>query len=137
MNTTSNNGLLIADHPNALRVMQAEIAAGQGDIAALQAVHAERMVVHYSPLGGDTIGRDALYTQNKIMFERGEGTLKLTPYHVVGNDDTVLVVAKVTGQRDDKILDQVVLEVWRMEAGQCVEVWDYFSDQPSWNEFWQ
>jgi predicted SnoaL-like aldol condensation-catalyzing enzyme len=101
----------------------------------LKAVHAEEMVVHNSPLGGDAVGRDALYEQNKVMFEKS-ASLNLTPYHVIANDDTVIVVANVTGVRRDVRLNQVVLEIWRMENNQCVEVWDHFSDQKAWDEFW-
>ena len=52
MTTLLSAGLLTAEHPNAVRVKRSEIAAGQGDISALRAVHAEAMVVHNSPLGG-------------------------------------------------------------------------------------
>jgi hypothetical protein len=129
--------MLTAEHPNAVRVKRAEIAAGQGDISALQAVHAKSMVVHNSPLGGDAVGRQALYDQNTIMFQKAGSTLRLVPYHVVANDESVLVVAWVTGQRGGKVLDQVVLEVWRMAGTECVEVWNHFSDQPAWVRFWQ
>jgi hypothetical protein len=71
------------------------------------------------------------------MFEKAGGTLRLVPYHVVANDESVLVVARVTGQRAGKVLDQVVLEVWRMAGTECVEVWNHFSDQPAWVRFWQ
>jgi ketosteroid isomerase-like protein len=137
MTTLLSAGLLTAEHLIAVRVKRAEIAAGQGDISALQAVHAETMVVHNSPLRGDAVGRQALYDQNKIMFQNAGGTLRLVPYHVVANDESVLVVARVTGQRAGKVLDQVVLEIWRMSDGKCVEVRDHFSDQPAWDHFWQ
>jgi hypothetical protein len=68
MTTLLSAGLLTVEHPNAVRVKRAEIAAGQGDISALRAVHAEAMVVHNSPLGGDAVGHQALYDQNTIMF---------------------------------------------------------------------
>ena len=71
------------------------------------------------------------------MFEKAGGTLRLVPYHVVANDESVLVMARVTGEQAGRVLDQVVLEVWRMDGIQCVEVWDHFSDQPAWDRFWQ
>jgi len=128
---------LTAEHPNAIAVRQAEVAAGQGNIDALRLVHAEDMVVHNSPFNGDAVGREALYQQNTVMFDKTAGSLKLEPYHVIANDNTVLVTGKVTAQRLGQTLDQVVLEVWRMEQGQCVEVWDYFSNQQAWDKFWQ
>jgi hypothetical protein len=48
----------------------------------------------------------------------------------------VIVVANVTGVWRDVRLNQVVLEIWRMENNQCVEVWDHFSDQKAWDELW-
>jgi hypothetical protein len=137
MTNLPNAQLLTGEHPNAVRVKQAELAAGGGDISALQAVHAQNMVVHNSPLGGDAVGRKALYDQNTIMFEKAGGTLRLVPYQVVANDESVIVVAGVSGQREGKVLDQVVLEIWRMDGKECVEVWNYFSDQPAWDRFWQ
>jgi hypothetical protein len=31
---------------------------------------------------------------------------------------------------------QLVAETWRFAGGVCAEVWDHFTDEKAWNDFW-
>ena len=133
-------GVLTPEHPNAVAVRAAVEAGGRGDLAAMHKTKSAAMIVHpsggTSPIGAGAKNRDELDAQDAKMFELSNKTLAGVPLYVVGNDEQVIVALHATAERDGKTLDAVMLQVWRMENGICVEAWNYFNDQKAWDEFW-
>ncbi len=81
-----------------------------------------------SPIAGEWRSRDALAAAVRSLGERAGDTICIAP-HVVAPDACAINVQRVTARRPDgRALDTVLTEVWRLQGGICVELWDHFED---------
>ncbi|MBD2100179.1 nuclear transport factor 2 family protein [Leptolyngbya sp. FACHB-261] len=129
------------DHPNAIRIRQAKECVVPGkDIDPMFAVQAPDMIAHIpgtSLIAGEWRSRDALAAAVRSLGALAGGTLYLTA-NVVATDDFAINVQRLTGRREDgRSLNTVLTEVWRMQDGVCVEIWDHFQDLDAWDAFWR
>jgi ketosteroid isomerase-like protein len=129
------------DHPNAARILAAKHAVTPGrDLDPMFAVQAPDMLAHIpgtSPIAGEWRSRDALAAAVRSLGERAGDTIRIAP-HVVATDAFAINVQRVTARRPDgRSLDTVLTEVWRLQSGVCVELWDHFEDLGAWDAFWR
>jgi ketosteroid isomerase-like protein len=129
------------DHPNAARILAAKHGVTPGrDLDPMFAVQAPDMVAHIpgtSPIAGEWHSRDALAAAVRSLGERAGDTIRIAP-HVVATDAFAINVQRVTARRPDgRALDTVLTEVWRLQDGVCVELWDHFEDLGAWDAFWR
>ncbi len=127
-------------HPNALRIMAAKEAVTPGaDMEPMASVQHQHMLAHIpgnSPIAGEWHDRDALMAAVLHLGRLAEGTLQIFPY-VLATDQFAFNYQRITARRKGRVLDQVLLEVWRLEEGKCIELWDHFQDLEAWDAFWQ
>ena len=129
------------DHPNAARILAAKHGVTPGrDLDPMFAVQAPDMVAHIpgtSPIAGEWRSRDALAAAVRGLGERAGDTIRIAP-HVAATDAFAIDVQRVTARRPDgRALDTVLTEVWRLQSGVCVELWDHFEDLGAWDAFWR
>lgn len=129
-----------ATHPNAIRITAAKQAVTPGkDITPMRSVEHPGLIAHIpgrSPIGGTWQGRDQLMAAVQQLGALAEGTLQIEP-NVVATDHFAINSQRVTASRKGRQLNQILLEVWRLENGVGVEIWDHFEDQEAWDAFWQ
>jgi ketosteroid isomerase-like protein len=134
-----SNNLISIHHPNVDRVKQAlALAVDTQNWHLLREVLAEDMTAHVpgqGPSSGQWDRDEWLGCLSRLAAARGE-QVTITPTYVAGNNDMVMLFNKVTAQRNGRQHVQIVAETWRFAGGRCVEVWDHFTDENAWNEFW-
>jgi hypothetical protein len=134
-----SSNLISIHHPNVDRVKKALALAGEtGDWHLLREMMARELTAHV-PGNGPNAGqwpRDEWLSElSRLAADPGE-RITITPTYVAGNDDLVMLFNRVTAQRNGLRHVQMVAETWRFAGGQCVEVWDHYTDERAWNEFW-
>ena len=134
-----SNNLISIHHPNVDRVKQALALAGDTqDWHLLRDLLADDMTAHVpgtGPNAGQWPRDEWLECLSRLAAPLDEGVM-ITPTYVAGNNDMVMLFNKVTARRDGRQHVQIVAETWRFSNGQCVEVWNHFTDEKAWNEFW-
>jgi hypothetical protein len=132
--------LLSADHPNAIRIMAAKGAVTPGiDINPMASVEHENLIAHIpgnSPIGGEWTNRDELMSAVRRLGELAGGTLKIYP-NVVATEGFAINSQRIRATRNGRTLNQLLIEVWRLEDGKGVEIWDHFENLEEWDLFWQ
>lgn len=134
-----NQDLLSASHPNALRIMAAKKAVVPGvNINPMASVEHQNLIAHIpgkSPIGGEWTNRDELMNAVRQLGELAE-TIRIEP-NVVATDQFAVNTQRIVATRNGRTLDQVLVEVWRLEDGKGIEIWDHFENLAEWDSFWQ
>ena len=70
------------------------------------------------------------------MAERSGGTFRADVHDVLGDDEHVVGLLRVSAQRDGRSLDMPVVHVWHVREGKLAELWIHPQDQYAIDEFW-
>ena len=89
----------------------------------------------HSPLAGTYTGTDAVFGFFGKLLEVTDGTFQLDVHDVVANDDHVIVLARGTARRGDKVLDQDSVHVWHIRDGRALAFEGYDQDEAAGDEF--
>jgi uncharacterized protein len=126
-------------HPNEELAQKGYAAFAQGDMAALNELFADEIVWHVggrSSLAGDYTGKDQVFGFFARTMEMTGGTFRLDIHDLLADDEHVVALAHVTGQREGKSLDDNSVQVLHVKDGKVTESWFHPGDQYAADEFW-
>lgn len=133
------NNLVSIHHPNVDRVKKAlTLASETQDWHLLREIMAPDLTAHV-PGKGPHSGqwrRDEWLGCLSLLAGAPGRQMAITPTYVAGNDDLVMLFSRIVAERDGRKHVQLVSETWRFTGGVCVEVWNHFTDEKAWNDFW-
>jgi ketosteroid isomerase-like protein len=115
-------------------------ALAAGDVPAVFAVLADDITWHVSgrsPLAADYVGHDEVLGFFQALGERSNGTFALDVHEVIGGDGgTVVALVTEHAERDDAVLDDATVHVWRFENGKATSFRVFAGDEHAQDAFW-
>ena len=126
-------------HPNEDLIRTGYAAFQAGDMAGVGALFADDIVWHAAgrhQLAGDFRGRDAVIETFAKTFQLTGGTFALEIHDVLADDDHVVVLVRVTGEREGRTLDDNSVQVFHVAEGKVTEQWLIPGDPYANDEFW-
>jgi ketosteroid isomerase-like protein len=126
-------------HPNEEVARKGYQAFSEGDMATLNDLFADDLVWHVggrTPISGDYRGKDAVFGFFTQTMEMTGGTFRLEIHDILANDEHVVALASVSGQRDGKSLQDNSVQVLHVKDGKVTESWFHPGDQYATDEFW-
>jgi len=130
----------MADHPNAELVRKGLKAFANRDMGTVGQLFADDIVWHVpgnNPLSGTYKGKDEVFGFFARLGELSGGSFKLDVHDVVGNDEHVVALVRVSGSRPDgRTLEMPVAQVFHVRDGKVVEFWGTAEDQAKADAFW-
>jgi hypothetical protein len=124
---------------NAAILRKAVDAFGSGDMAALTELFSPDLKWHVpgrGALGGDHIGRDAVFAFFGKAMELTNGTFRVNPLEIIGDEKGGVFIMKDTGERNGKKLDATQMIRVHVRAAKFVEVWEHSADLYAYDDFW-
>jgi hypothetical protein len=132
-------GVNMAEHPNVALLRRGYEAFSKGDMATIAALFSEDAVYHVPGshlLSGDHRGRDAVLGVLAKLGELSGGTLSIDVHEVLATDDHGVVLHWERASRQGKQLDSLETVVYHLRGGKITEMWSFFYDQRTEDEFW-
>jgi uncharacterized protein len=130
----------LSEHPNVTRTREYLDTFARGDLEALRPYFSDDVVWHVAgnhALSGDYFGKDELIAYFHEARELSGGTLTLEPSSIMANDEHVVVMLRVSGERNGKTLDIEMAEAFTvLPDGTWSEFWAMPDDQVRVDEFW-
>jgi ketosteroid isomerase-like protein len=126
-------------HPNEDLIRRGYAAFATGDMATLGELFAEDVVWHApgrNQLAGTFHGKDEVFGSFQKVAELAGGTFKLEIHTVLADDEHVAVLARATGERQGRMLDDNSVQVFHVKDGKVTEQWLYPGDAYASDEFW-
>jgi uncharacterized protein len=126
-------------HPNEDLVRKGYAAFLSGDMTAVSELFSDDIVWHApgrNQLAGDQRGKDAVLANFQKTFELTGGTFSLDIHDILANDTHVVVLARATGEREGKRLDDNIVQVFHVSDGKVTEQWLQPGDTYATDEFW-
>ena len=127
-------------HPNEERARKAFDAFSAGDMDTVRDTLADDVVWHVggrSQLAGDYRGKDEVFGFFAKLVELSGGTFALDVHDILANDEHVVALTRVTGEREGNTLDSRGAQVLHVNAdGQVTESWFHPDDAYANDEFW-
>lgn len=81
-------------------------------------------------------GIDAIVGYWMKLFEMTGGTFKVTPVHILADDERSVAIQHISGSREGKILESEIALVFHVRDGKVYEVTEYASEPASLQAFW-
>jgi len=122
----------MTEHRNASRVREGYQAFGKGDIAALDALFAEDIRWHEpgrNQFSGTHEGRTAVYEMLGRLMEVTEGSFRIEPRTVLGDDDHAVAVVDLSAHRGEHSFSVTNVHVFRFSGDRVSEFWETSGDQ--------
>jgi ketosteroid isomerase-like protein len=88
-----------------------------------------------NPISGDHHGADAVIASFVKQFELTDGTFKVELHDILGSDDHAVALARASGQRNGKSIDEPYAHVCHFRDGKLVEAWIMDFDPSKTDEF--
>ena len=130
----------MTEHPNAVAVRRSFEAWNSGRLDVIREYFTEDVVWHVGgnhPLSGDYRGRDAIFGYFERVRDLTHGGLQSEPQDILADDSHGGVFTRVTADRDDRHLDVVLAQAFRINPdGKFTEYWALADDQDAVNAFW-
>jgi ketosteroid isomerase-like protein len=126
-------------HPNEELVRRGYEAFGAGDMATLNELFADDIVWHApgrNQLAGTYRGKDEVFGTFKKVAELSGGTFKLDIHAILADDEHAVVLARATGEREGRTLDDNSVQVFHIKDGKVTEQWLHPGDAHASDEFW-
>jgi len=125
---------------NAAIVRRGYDALYSGDLTRLTELFGDHVSWHTpgrSPLAGDVVGREAVFTRlGRCLAETG-GTFRADLKLVLTDEHgRVIGIHHNVADRDGKHLDVYCCIVFELENGRIVDGREHFYDLHAWDEFW-
>jgi uncharacterized protein len=124
---------------NADLILQGYEAFGRGDIPTVLNIFDPDIGWHVpgrSPLSGDYTGHNEVIAFFTKTQELSAGTFSIEINDVLADGELVVVLCKVSAQREGRQLSTPEVHVWRVADGKAVNFREYQGDQQSEDEFW-
>jgi ketosteroid isomerase-like protein len=129
----------MGDHPNAELVRRGYGAFSSGDFDTLREVFADDIVWHVpgnNSLSGDYKGMEEVFGFFGQLVQGSGGSFKLDLHDVIGNDEHVVGLARLTAQKDGRSIESQVANVFHISDGKATEVWGLSDNSRAFDEFW-
>ena len=126
-------------HPNEDLVRRGYAAFATGDVAVLGELFSDDIVWHSggrSSISGDYKGKAAVLGLFAELAGRTAGTFRIELHDVLANDEHVVGLVTVTGERGGKTLADVGAQIFHVRGGKVSESWFHPSDQYANDDFW-
>jgi ketosteroid isomerase-like protein len=127
----------VDEHPNAKSYRRTADAFRARDAEALRELIAEDVVWHVpgsSPMAGEVRGRDSLFDWFQRLREATDETFSLEEHDVVGNDDHVVALSRMSAVKGGVPVAVQVISVFHFRNGQQVERWLHPTDLETWDQ---
>jgi ketosteroid isomerase-like protein len=114
-------------------------AFAKGDLDTLRTLNSEDSVWHtpgISPFNTEYKSVDGVMAYFTQLFELTEGTIKVEPEHMYGDDERVVVLEHVTASRHGKHIDFHDVLVFEIRDGKLHEITQYELDVKALETFW-
>ncbi|MFL5798745.1 MAG: nuclear transport factor 2 family protein [Actinomycetota bacterium] len=124
------------EHPNATAYRRTADAFRAGDTEALDRLIDEDVVWHVpgrNPLAGEVRGRDALFEWFDRLRKATDGTFVLEEYDVLGNDEHVVALSRMSAVKAGRSVGVDVISVFHYRDGRQHERWFLPEDSESWD----
>ena len=118
-------------HPNVRFVVDSHEKLEQGDVGAIRESWTPGILWHEwgdSDLSGTYVGADAVLEFWKVFFAAAGPRFTQDITAITANDTYVTSLARISGRKGARTLDQTVVDVMRMEEGRLAEFWRYYAD---------
>lgn len=126
-------------HPNAQRMLGLATAWNAGDVEKFMSYLGENPTYRRAgrnPLSGTYRGRDDIERLTHRILEMSDRTLKVEPLDILADDQNVVALYRLQGERNGKVLDVTVALAAEFGAdGKITRTWDLANDQRSFDEF--
>lgn len=129
----------MADHPNAELFQGGYSAFQRSDIEALRALFDPGIVWHFpghNHLSGEHRGVDVVLQLLGQQMQETNGTLRVEVHDILGNDQHVVALATVSGERDGKSVSDHYTHVAHIQNGKLTASWIFSENQDKVDEFW-
>ena len=126
-------------HPNEDLIRRGYQAFLTGDMATLDELFADDIVWHApgtSPVSGDFNGKQEVFGTFQKVGELAGGSFTLDIHAVLADDEHAVVLARATGEREGKKLDDRSVQVFHIKDGKVTEQWLYPEDAAANDAFW-
>jgi ketosteroid isomerase-like protein len=126
-------------HPNEELIRRGYDAFSAGDLETVLSIFDENIRWHVpgrSPLAGDYRGHDEVTGFFGTLIERSGGTFSVEVHDVLANDEHVVVLAVLRGERGGAPYAGMSAHIWHVADGKAVEFWTASTDQYAADEFW-
>jgi ketosteroid isomerase-like protein len=126
-------------HPNEELVRRGYQAFATGDVATLNELFADDIVWHApgrNLLAGTYRGKEEVFATFQKVAELTGGTFKLDIHGVLADDEHAVVLARATGEREGKTLDDNSVQVFHIKDGKVTEQWLHPGDAYASDDFW-
>jgi uncharacterized protein len=118
-------------HPNEELARKGYEAFANGDMGTMRQLLDPDVMWHSpgrNPLAGDYRGIDEVLGFFGRTMETTQGTFRAQVEDVMVNDRGAAVVQRSTAQRHGKSLDDIGVNVFRIQDGRVVEVWQHWGN---------
>jgi ketosteroid isomerase-like protein len=128
----------VIDHPHAKLAREAWEAVSHGDRATLERVCSADLVWHASGRGERAGEYRGLEVVLEYLAAIGDGAQRFDSSFedVLVGEGLVAVLFRVSGSRDDRVLDTGFILLFRFGGERITEVWSIARDQHAVDEFW-
>lgn len=132
--------LVMSEHPNVEITRRGFELFAAGDIGAITDLLDDDVVWHHpgnSPLAGDHKGKEGVLGFFGTIIQETGGTFKNEVHDILGNDAHVVAMSRITAERNGKVLDQNVINVFHVNKdGKLTERWILSEDPQAFDNFW-
>jgi ketosteroid isomerase-like protein len=125
-------------HPNEELVRRGYEAFATGDLETMRQVLDPDVLWHASgrsPLAGDYRGIEEVLGFFARSMETTEGSLRVALQDVMVNDRGAAALQRSTAERKGRSLDDFGVNLFRIQEGRAVEVWQYWGNPYAADEF--
>ena len=129
----------MAAHPDADVFKQLYDAFTNGDMDRLAELIAPDVVWHVpgtNLISGTYTSRDAIFGCFGKIFQLSDGSYRPQLHDILASDAHTVALLHATARHGDKTLDQDYAFVCHVRDGQIAELWEAWTEGPSWNDFW-
>jgi ketosteroid isomerase-like protein len=126
-------------HPNEELVRRGYQAFAEADMATLNELFADDLVWHApgrNQLAGTFRGKEEVFATFMKVAELSGGTFKLDIHTILADDEHVAVLARATGEREGRTLEDNSVQVFHIRDGKVTEQWLYPGDAYASDAFW-
>jgi ketosteroid isomerase-like protein len=126
-------------HPNEELVRRGYQAFAEADMATLNELFADDLVWHApgrNQLAGTFRGKEEVFATFMKVAELSGGTFKLDIHTILADDEHVAVLARATGEREGRTLEDNSVQIFHIRDGKVTEQWLYPGDAYASDAFW-
>jgi ketosteroid isomerase-like protein len=124
---------------NSVIIRKAYEDFAQGNIPSVFAAFDAGITWHvpgHSPLSGDYTGHDQIGSFFQRTMELSEGAFSIDVHNVLAENDLVVALVTVNGERNGLSASFPEIHVWRMKNGKATDFREYQGDEQREDQFW-